>query len=265
MADEDLPLDGGEGDIDAPIAEPEAPDTPQPEDDGPSLADLAGEMGWKPKEQWKGDPEKWKPAHEFVRTTVDVNRNLTTRLKGFEERMDVLVRTHAVATEQALADQRAKLLAERDEAWSADDRDAYNQANEKLKVVEAKEQQIYGEPPEVTAFRERNAWYGKNEEASNWAYARCGELGQMKLSHARQLAIVEREAKTLFPELFPEDKPAAKPAPLNNPGNRGAAPVRKGYSSLPAEAQAAAQNFVKSGVFENLEEYAQVYYEQGMA
>ena len=26
----------------------------------------AREQGWKPKEEWKGDPDKWRPAKEFV-------------------------------------------------------------------------------------------------------------------------------------------------------------------------------------------------------
>jgi len=39
----------------------------------PTLEDVAARMGWSPRDQWKGDPDKWKPASEFVSSTLRGN------------------------------------------------------------------------------------------------------------------------------------------------------------------------------------------------
>ena len=36
----------------------------------PTLEDIAREMGWKPQDEFRGNPEDWKPAHEIGRAHV---------------------------------------------------------------------------------------------------------------------------------------------------------------------------------------------------
>ena len=50
---------------------PEVIDTPQVTDNTPETnidpyESQAREQGWKPKEEYEGDPNKWRPAKEFV-------------------------------------------------------------------------------------------------------------------------------------------------------------------------------------------------------
>ena len=50
--------------IDAPVVqEPKVESTPPVEN---NYEAEAREQGWKPKEGYEGDPEKWRPAKEFV-------------------------------------------------------------------------------------------------------------------------------------------------------------------------------------------------------
>lgn len=227
----------------------------------PTLEELAGEMGWRPQDQWKGDPTKWKPAHDFVRSTVDVNHKLTNRLKGVEEQLGAMSRTSAQLTERAVAQEREKLLAQRDEAFELNDREAFQKAEQALRELPAPQP---AKSPEAQAFEERNAaWLGKDREATAFAFNRCDELAKMGLSPSRQLATVEREMKTYFPELFAEEaKPTPpKPAPLNPPGNRSSAPATKGFNALPADAKAAALDYEKRGICKR-EEYATLYFEE---
>lgn len=256
MEEEQLPPEGGEG-IDAPVIEEEIQQETQPI----SVEELATDMGWTPQDKWRGDPEKWKPADEFVRKTVDVNKGLGERLKGLETQISTMARTSAELTERAVAKERERLLAERQEAFEIGDQAAFNRAEKELQTLP----NVSQEPPETISFKERNAhWFEKDKEATSWAINRAGQLGQQGItSPARQLAIVEREAKELFPEYF-EEAPKPKAAPLNKPGNRGSSPQVKGFSSLPKEVQDAALSYEKRGVCSK-EEYAKIYYEQGGA
>ena len=225
-----------------------------------TIEGLAGEMGWRPKEDWKGDPDKWKPAHEYVRSTVDVNRKVVNRLKGVEDQLARVARTSVSITEREVAKERERLMQEREEAFDAGDRDAFVRAERELaKVVEVAPAPV---PDETHSFVERNAnWFQKDKEATAWAVNRANELAATGLGPARQLAIVEREAKAMFPEFFEAEKPKPKAAPLNTPGARSAVSAKKGFASLPADAQKAALDFeAKRGI--NREEYAKIYYEE---
>lgn len=256
MDEEKLAPDGGQEELDAPVVE-----EPQAEPQPISVDDLATEMGWTPQDKWRGDPEKWKPADEFVRRTVDVNRNLTGRLRGLEDQVTTMARTSAVLTERAVTEAREKILAERQEAFEMGDGEAFNRADKKLQELPTVPQ-VNIEPPEVRSFRERNAWFGTDDQASAWAFNRAGELGKAGITDpARQLAIVEREAKQLFPEHFPEEGPKPKPAPLNKPGNRGSAPQAKTLSALPPGAQAMIKEYVSKGIC-TVEEGVKAYFEE---
>ena len=225
-----------------------------------TIEGLAGEMGWRPKEDWKGDPDKWKPAHEYMRATVDVNRKLGNRLKGVEDQLARVARTSVSITEREVAKERERLMQEREEAFDAGDRDAFQKAERELaKVATVAPPTV---PDETHSFIERNAnWFQKDQEATAWAINRTNELAATGLGHARQLAIVEREAKQMFPEFFEAEKPKPKAAPLNTPGTRAAVSAKKGFASLPADAQKAALDFeAKRGI--NREEYAKIYYEE---
>lgn len=260
MADEDLLPEGeDQGDIDAPIVEQEAEQVAETETEPVTLEDLASEMGWTPQDKWRGDPDKWRPAKDFLRTTVDVNRSLVSKLDGVERQVANMARTSAEITARSIAKERERILAERNEAFQLGDHETFNKADQELKALP---QAPVAPPPEAIAFAERNeSWFGKDQEATAWATNRAEQLFQQGIGPARQVAIVEREAKQMFPELFQEDKPRAKPAPLNTPGNRGGASQKKGFSTLPDEVKKAALDYEKRGVCTK-EEYAQTYYEE---
>lgn len=245
-------VDGGE------LAEVETPEIAA-EPEPVTVEGLAGEMGWRPKEEWKGDPDKWKPAQDYLRSTVDVNRKVVNRMKGMEDQISRMARTSAAMTERAVAAERERLLKERDEAFDAGDRETFQRAEQELRKVETVAPPAV--PDETLSFVERNAsWFQKDTEATTWAVNRTEELAKQGFGVARQLAIVEREAKSLFPEFFDAEKPKPKPAPLNVPGARSAAPAKRGFASLPPDAQKEALYYEKKGL--SREDYAKTYYEE---
>lgn len=266
MSEETPPLEGEEtGDIVAPepnLEETQSDGVEDPSvDDVPSLEDVAAQMGWSPQDQWKGDPEKWKPAHEFVRDTAEINTKLNTRLKGFEQRLDSVNRTNEAMMERALATQRNELLAKKKEAFDLGDFEGMQAAEKRLDELPETVQSQPQTPPEAQAFIERHAsWWGKDQEATAWASNRAGELAKMGLGPARQTAIVERELGQFFPEYATQKKSKPKPTQLTQPGRRSATKKELTLSDLPKEAQDAARYFEKKGV--PVAEYLKSYKEQ---
>jgi hypothetical protein len=257
--EDDLPPEEGVADaIDAPVED--APAEVVEDAPAPTVEDLANDMGWRPKDQWRGDPDKWKPAHEFLRATVDVNHKLGNKLKSFEEQLSTMARTSATLTERAVAQERQRILDARKEAIDMGDHAAVEAADEELRSL-PKLESVNAPPPETQDFMARNTWFNQDQEATAWATNRAGELAKQGIGTARQLAIVEREAKGLFPELFPEPKPKAKAAPLTPPGSRGGKTAAKGFTALPADAQAAALDYEKRGICKR-DEYAKLYFEE---
>ena len=260
MDDDDLPLEGEAGALDAPIDDvvddTPADDTPPPTR---TVEDIAAKMGWSPRDQWRGDPNKWKPADEFVATTAEINSKLVTKLKTIEEQVSNINRVHQIATERALAEQRQKLLGERREAIEYGDVAKVDALDAELQALPATVQP-QAPVPEAQPFIERHAaWFGKDQEATAWAQHRAGELANQGLSPARQLAVVERELGQYFPEYAQQEKPKPKPAPLTQPGSRSATPRGRTFNDLPKEAQEAAVYFEKKGV--SREQYVKSYFE----
>ncbi len=254
---EDLPPQGDEGDVAAPVEQNE-PAQPELQ---PTTEDLASEMGWKPQDQWKGDPDKWRPAAEFLRSTVKVNRNLTEKVRSVEDRISRISRMQEIALEKALERQRAELQAEADRAWDENDKGRYREITTQIDQLKVPVEQP-ALSPELDDFKARNPWFQQDQDATRWAAMRGDELAKQGISPQRQLQIVEREAKQLFPDLYPAEQAPARPAPLNKPGARAGRAVAKGFSSLPAEAQKAADYYVSKGVFKDREEYAKSYFEE---
>lgn len=260
MTEDDLPLSEDVGPVDAPSIET-TDDTPIDEAPPPSLEDVAANMGWSPKDQWRGDPNKWKPAHEFVAATADINTKVTSKLKALEDQMSQMARTSAALMEQKLTEQRQQLLQERQEAFDIGDSAKFNEVDKKLQELPTAAQQP-AMPPETASFVERHAsWWGKDQEATAWAINRGDQLAQSGIvSPARQIAIVERELAQLFPEYAPQEKPKPKAVALTQPGSRGSTSRAKTFADLPKEAQQAAISYERKGV--SREQYVKIYFEE---
>ena len=60
-----------------------------------TVEEVALELGWTPQDRWRGDPNKWTPASEYLRTTGRVLERTKTELKQYK--------TTAQSLEQRLA------------------------------------------------------------------------------------------------------------------------------------------------------------------
>lgn len=234
MADEDLNLNEV-------IVEP--PQTEEP----PQLTEdeqRATSKGWKPKDQWEGDENDWKPAKVF-NEIGELKEKLSVQEHTLKKTNKVvqLMKEHHLnvrqsAYEQAIKDlktQRAEAL-ENDRFGEAEKiRDQIEDVNTRYKtdnVLPAhieKEVSTASDPdPEYFAFMDRNAWYkpGGKDELSKEADA----LGAAyKLQHPEApfkdlITDVEKKIRKLYPEKFTRPN-----NPVNEPGNQrgtGSSPTK---------------------------------------
>ena len=243
MADQELaPVEELEP-VDAPAEDQVAPVEEASTDD--PVAKLASEMGWAPKELYRGPPEDWKPADEFIRAGRDITRAVSKKLKTVEETLENVSRTSATLLEQQLAERDAYWANKKREAIDAGDYEAVEHADQKRAEIKQQlpAQTAQSLPPEAQAFVEKHSsWFNKDTEATAYATNRAEFYAKQGLSPARQLAAVEQDMKGVFPDLFPAP---AKPAPtVARPASRTATTSSrtKSFHDLPAEAQAVARD-----------------------
>jgi hypothetical protein len=215
-----------------------------PEDDTPEpIRNLASEMGWVPKDQFRGDPNDWKPASDFIKAGRDINRGLSRDLRTMRDQIDRLGRTSS----QLLEDK----LAERDQYWknvhakAVEEGDvslAERASDERLKLKQSAPADT-GEPAETQDFRQRNdAWFGKDDLATIRAMEVAEQARKLGKSIPDQLAAAERAVKREFPELFK----APKAAPSTQTGTSRTATTSskaKGFADMPPESQKMARDY----------------------
>lgn len=235
------------------VALPDAPnDAPaRGEAAAPDLESLARDMGWRPKEDWKGDDSGWRDAGEFVKHTVDANRTLKRELGEVKDVVKGLSKTNERILERELAKQRKALERQFAEAVDANDPTAARQVSAQIDALDR--------TPVATDYKSKfkadNPWFGVDTEASAYATAMAGVAASEGKDPEAQLAYASEKVRKRFPELF--DKPTERRTPpAVEGGSRGSPPPRKTY---PPAVLAAAKAAVDRGRADSVAEYCSMY------
>lgn len=256
---------------------PEAPDAPEYTE----AEQQAMQGGWKPKEEWEGNPDDWRPAKDWLdrgslfKKINDLNRKLeqTNGALGALQTHHKMV--YDTAHKQALAD----LKAERRVALREGDVERVEQIEEQMEAKQAEAVQAQRttnvQVPQVSAefedFASRNdSWYGKDDVMTAYAdrvgFAHAAALRQQGRMPTNELVLaeVEKKVREKFPNVFGT---ARKTAP--NPVGPGTSPTRPSTSQkvgreaeLPEEARSVMQSLVKSGVMTK-DQYLKEYFGKG--
>lgn len=222
----------------------------------------AREAGWRPKEEFSGDPEQWIDAKEFVQRGVLYDRvhKLTQQNKQMERTLNQLAehnrKVEQAAYKQALADLKAQKRA----ALDSGDTDAVIELDERLLEVRdaAREYdkqataQANQPPQEYFDFASRNVWYTKDAAMTAYADAIGKQLQQNGVADAATFfQEVERAVKREFAHKF---KRQDSSAPAVEGATTTKATSKTAY--VPSEAEKrVAKDFVRLGVFASEQEY----------
>lgn len=225
---------------------------PAPAPANPDREARARVMGWKPKEYWRGDPDKWVDADEFldrgfaspaimverVQTMSDRlarqerdNQKLSEQFREARDTIGTLTTMMRTSEERAYKRARSELEAERTRAVEAGDTATFSRVDTELRELERTAPQTTTVPvqpppqqqrtsptrdnPEVQAFYQRNPWYSRDPELTQEAdIIHTGLLNaRPDMSVAQNLAEVERRLRVYYPDKFRE--PERAPSPPN--------------------------------------------------
>jgi hypothetical protein len=193
----------------------EGEQTQQVENKGPSEAEQkALEMGWRPKEEFEGDPDDFIDATEFVRRKplfekIDV---VGRELRETKKALRALQAHHEKVKEAEYKHALDALRAEKRAALESGDADALIKIDDQIADAKAAEAVLKAQQTQVTTaphpgfvkWVDRNKWYGTDAELRTFA-------DQVGTSYAAAnpdkdpdtiLDYVEKRVRKLYPEKF---------------------------------------------------------------
>ncbi len=228
----------------------------------------ARDLGWRPQDEFKGDPKLWVDAETFVKRGEEMMPILKTQLKSVKQELADLRRQSAKAQEffsnaekrgyeRALADIKAKGEAAAEVGDAAGVRAAMDEMARLEKPKEPEKQQTEQISREdFVDWRINNDWYGKDTTKTAYADLIGDELAGKNTGGALTKADFE-EISRRVEERFKEKTPpkSAVEAPTRPSAKRG----EKSFSDLPPEAQRMADKWVKSGLIKSREDYLKSY------
>lgn len=236
-------------------------------------------MGWKPKEEFRGDSSRWTDAETFVERgekilpiVLERNRALEDKFtkqgaelgevktklteigQAFVEYRDFARKSEERSYTRAKADLEARMSAAVDTA----DRAAFSAARAELDALEAplpapkkvedtQRQQTPLIEPAVQEWISDNQWFNRDAAMNAFATAFHGRLLQEKpgMSITENLAEVRKEVVSRFPEKFGNPKrEAAAAVATPAAGARKGKSDKKTYDDLPADAKKACDRYV---------------------
>ena len=251
MAEENAAPEGG----DEGAAAPEdvlVLDTPVEEP--PTLEDVASELGWVPKDKFKGKEEDWKPAVDFIREGKNIQKGLAKDVKRLSSQMENMSRTSAAILQERIDAEKARLEVAHRKAVEDDDPDAALKIGKRIDQLDRQAQTTAGPTSDVQEWVQRNSWFTTNPLANAIAVQTAEAFARQGKGVAEQLQAAEDEVKRAYPHLFPTTK---APASVAQPGSRSASPTAraKGFSDMSREEQAIATDMVERGVIPNVDAY----------
>lgn len=225
----------------------------------PDIIAKAEKMGWTPKDQFKGDPSKWRPADEFVERGENMLPIVRAQVKRQEREIAELRQTvqqfaefasksEARAMEKALT----QLRQERADAIAKGDGAAFDRVDSQIEELKNKAEQRPAPRQQESTSPEFDEWLTRNKWAEDRKLQVIGKgIADAMVEdgeRATGIALLDKvteEMKRRYPEKFENPRRNAAPTVEG-----GAAPRKSGgktFADMPAEARAACERMAKNG------------------
>lgn len=174
---------------------------------------VAREKGWRPKEEYEGDPNAWVGAEEFVKRQplFDKIKIQTKKLKELEKTVEALAKHYQTNIQQAKERAIADLKAERREAIELGEADKVEQIDERIQSVQKMPDPVAPPQtlaPEIEQFVEDNRdWFNKDQELTAFAVSyNEAYLKNHPGDLAQSLTETLKAVKRAFPDKFTNTK-----------------------------------------------------------
>ena len=256
------------------MSEEEVDTSPEEPEISEEVLAQAQSMGHAPKDEWRGDPDKWVDAQTFVDRGKNRIPILNERIRHQSQQINELKATmsqfadhYGSVQKNAYARALRDLKAAQTEAVAEGDTakfTAVDQQIEHLRANPPNAPHIPGpDPSQDPVFQDwlsENKWYQTDKELGSYAESVGNHIRHRNpnLVGADFLSEVAKEVKTRFPDRFGVKD---RPVPTVE-GARSAQPRSskgKSYTQLPSEAKTACDKFVKQGLLTR-EQYIKDYF-----
>ncbi len=226
--------------------------------------------GWTPKEEFRGDPNKWVDSETFAKRADEVMPFLKKQNAALKREMDDLKKTVKQASshfekveERAYNRALADLEARHTEAVETGDTAGAKAAVKEMRALErdmpkpdaapvvdeAKAKQELGE------WIEKTGWYGSDDQKTRYADLQADLMGPALEYPGGQAKWLE-DLGAKVERKFTDPKPSA----TNGGGNRSApSGGGKTYNDLPQAAKAACDKWIKQGLIKDRAAYVASY------
>lgn len=223
----------------------------------------ARKMGWTSKEEFKGDPSKWRPADEFVERGKSMLPIVQAKVRKQETEIaelkqtvrdfqDHLTKTEKNAYEKAMRDLRQ----ERADAIANGDAEGFDRADQRIeelkadaqaKAAKAAQRKDDAQDHVYDEWASRNKAIVDDPEMSEYAEFVGQSLRNKgeKATGVEFLDMVADKVKARFPDKFTNPR-REKAAPAVEGGAPGARKAGTSYADMPADARAACDRMAKS-------------------
>lgn len=218
----------------------------------------ARRLGWRPKEEFKGDEGRWVDADTFVKRGEEIlpivqanNKALEKEIKGLKATLKEFADNYTRVEQRAYATALRDLEARQAQAVEDNDVQAVRQITREMadlnKEVRDPEPATPTEDPLLTDWKDDNPWFGQDAIMRGAAVEIVNELiadGVTDLG--RQLRAVDKRMREAFPQKFGN---ARRAAPQTVEG--GVSRARTGaktINDLPPEARATALRWERQGL-----------------
>lgn len=217
------------------------------------------EKGWKPKDEYQGDADKWRSAEVFLALDEPLKRieHQSKEMKQLRQALETFKEHHTKVETVAFDRALKSLQAERKQAMIDGDTEkvfeleeaAEQVKDQKRALADESKRPVVQEPavvnPEFTEWQSHNQWYQSNKAMTAAADTYGTELHAQGYTPNQVLRKVEEYIKQEFPHKFENAKTtgASRVEGGTRNGSRS-----NGGPALTEEQTAIMRKFVKQGV-----------------
>jgi hypothetical protein len=229
--------------------------------------------GWRPKDEFEGDPNRWIPADEFMRRAPLFEKIEELKSRDYHNRKEIqevkqtlkaLSEHHKTVRQQAYKDALRELQSQRKEAMEERDHDTVIRLEEEIdtlkderrefeqQVKQETAQQVAKPSPEFVDWVKDNEWYNTDFEMRSAAdgialsFLQNAQKNGQQVNPAAVYDHVSKSIRKVFSNKFEPKGP--KISPVDSGNNTGRAPSRKSSYQLSPEEEQVARQFEKTGV-----------------
>jgi hypothetical protein len=226
--------------------------------------------GWRPQEEWQGDPEKWVDAKTFVERGEKISGILKSKLDRVEQRLAKAEQANqkfgeyhkkTIEKERQAAEARVHQLESMlAKAIDEGDGQTFTKLNREINDLKTNIPDAPNMEPQMDALTEEwlanNRWYVEDQQLGIFADGAADRVRAQGFSGKAYYDELTRLTKEAFPEKF--GNPNRQKENAVDSGEPASTGKTRTYKNLPKEAKEMCDEFVAQG-FMTKEDYVAQY------